>query len=149
MIGDDDQRKLSALLDVLLPGTDGFPSGSAAGVGPRLSSAGVDAELICEVLGEIATAFADWPISERTSAIVALETQRADLFQVFLAAAYRAYYTAPAVLAVISATTGYHHPPQPVGYALPAFDETILEKVKRNPPSWRDAPSPNIEGSKQ
>jgi hypothetical protein len=120
MIDDEDQRTLSALLDVLLPGTDGFPSGSAAGVGPRLSSSGIDVALIRQMLDELTAAFV-----------------------------YRAYYTAPAVLAVISAATGYRHPPQPAGYALPAFDETILEKVKRDPPSWRDAPSPNIEGSRQ
>jgi hypothetical protein len=145
---DQELRKTSALLDTLLPGGEGFPAARETGIDHVMMRQHADADWMRLLLSDLDDGFSDRSSPNRIEIVAALESSRPVQFQQFLAAAYGAYYTTPAVLAAISAKTGYRHPPQPAGYAMPAFDERILEKVRRDPPSWRNAPSANIEGSK-
>ena len=47
-----------------------------------------------------------------------------------------AYYQAPKVVAAFGWPA---RPPQPMGHVLPAFDERLLEPVRRRGPIWRQA----------
>jgi hypothetical protein len=89
--------------------------------------------------------FAALSAEARTDALKAVEAGKADLFDAATVAIYSAYYTRPHVLAAIEAARGYKAgPPQPGGYALPAFDPEILRVPRSRARLWRD---PNTEAS--
>ncbi len=70
-----------------------------------------------------------------------IEITRPGAFEQVVKAAYSAYYTDPAVRDVIARLTGYENrPPQPLGYQLPEFDESLLERVRSRGPIWRPVP---------
>ena len=53
--------------------------------------------------------------------------------------AYVAYYRDARVLQGIELATGYpNRPPQPLGYELEPFDESILAVVRSRGPQYRD-----------
>ena len=120
------------VLDQLLPGGEGFPAASAIGLSdriranPRLSAAW-DA-----VLPHLDGRADDDGLRE-------VEAAHPGLFGAAVVAAYSAYYTAPEVLAVIEAKTGYTaSPPQPEGYRLAAFDPAMLAEPSSRAALWRD-----------
>lgn len=141
-----DEARFLALLDTLVPGTHGFPSASGTGVPARLRQGICEAELSRCALAALDADFCDADAAGRVATVTALERKLGPAFQALLAAVYGAYYTDPAVLADIARRTGYQHPPQPTGYALPAFDATVLDTVRQAAPSWRD-PSVDPKGN--
>ena len=52
-----------------------------------------------------------------------------------LLAVVEEYYDAAAVLLAMGWQV---EPPQPNGHPLPAFDEALVEKVRKRAPMWRD-----------
>jgi hypothetical protein len=130
---------LALMLDALLPGGEGFPPASAIGLADWLDGHPDWAEAAQAVLAALPEGFAQGEPAARAGMLRDVETVDSALFGRMLTGVYSGYYIHPAVRAVIAARTGYPaRPPQPEGYALPAFDPALLETVRRGPRSYRE-----------
>jgi hypothetical protein len=121
---------LTAVLDTLLPGGDGFPSASVADTAPFLIDQlgqSVREEWLLPLLaglegaagGDFAVQFAE----QRTVLLQQLEAAQPLVFIRLQALAYYSYYAQPAVVAAIRALDhDYNQAPQPLGYAMAPFD---------------------------
>jgi len=119
---------LEALADTLLPGGDGWPAASAAGIVPVL------AERILEGAGPGGLALVEaalgvtggaWAGDEaaRIAAVAAFEAREPALFGRVLDAAYYAYYESPLVVAAIQAKgRPYQQTPHQAGFPMRPFD---------------------------
>jgi hypothetical protein len=109
----DHNRALEALLDLLLPGGDGWPGASAAG-----------ATIADDWAAALALALAGMAPELRAAHLATVEQREPEQFQVMLRAAYRAYYTTPSVQAriVALANAGPREASQ-------HFDETLVARV--------------------
>lgn len=124
-------QPLAALLDTLLPGGNAWPPGSSVALA---LSPDIDAAM-SELLSALPASFT----AGDEAVLRDLEAKHPVAFDRVVTEAYTAYYTDPAVRAVIERMTGYEaRAPQPLGYALPPFDEALLDAQKRRPPFWRD-----------
>ena len=132
--------RLSAFIDILLPGSHGFPPASATGTVGRIMAQPSHRLLIDEILVAAGGDFVNVPVPDQISIVSKIEERLSGEFQALLAIVYSEYYSDPAVLQVIAAETGYRHPPQPFGYVMPDFDDSILDTVKKAPSSWRREP---------
>ncbi len=73
---------------------------------------------------------------ERDAVLQGVEASHPRPFQRLLRLTYNAYYTDPSV----RRAHGFEpDPPQPGGYAIPPFDESRLDHIKRRGKLWRDA----------
>ena len=133
----------TALLNTLLPG-DGadWPAAGDLGLAPRMAEMAALApggpEALDWVLGALPADFARHTQDAREDALRALEAAQPDRFGQVVTAAYNAYYTDPRVRDLIARLTGYpNRPPQPEGYALEPFDESLLAAVRARGPIWR------------
>lgn len=128
---------LDQVLDVVIPEGEGFPSARSLDLGTALLS-GPAKEPVEGLLGQLPGDFSTLSGPVRISLLEALERRRPETFATFLLEIYRAYYRAPAVVGVIEDLTGYAaRPPQPLGYALPPFDEAMLAVPMRRPAHYR------------
>lgn len=126
---------LHALLDTLLPGDADWPAAGTLG-----EVAEEVAEVAAPVLATLPSGFAAAGPEAREAALRDIEAAEPAAFEHLVAAAYLAYYTHPAVRAVLERVTGYEaRPPQPLGYELPPFDEALLDTQRRRAPFWREA----------
>lgn len=117
---------LTALLDTLLPGDPDWPSAG--------SLDGMAVEEAAPILAELPADFAAG--DEET--LRAVEAAHPGAFERLVSAVYLAYYTHPTVRAVLERVTGYEaRPPQPMGYELPPFEESLLETQRKRAPFWR------------
>lgn len=122
-------RLVAALVDTLLPGDAGWPSGATVGVQAMLAARlvqerGADAfDTLVEALRPDAAALLAGDEAARVAAVAAWEARDNDLFGFVRDAAYMAYYESPAVVLAINA---HGHPyklvPHVAGYKLPRFD---------------------------
>ena len=136
--------RLRALVDTMLPGGEGFPSASAANVPEWLPGHSRFGPVVAGFLDALPGEFEHMSSSERTDVLSALEADDPQRFNEVVIAVYSAYYNRPGVLRAIESACGYKAvPPQPGGYELPPFDESILAVPKSRPPSWCD---PGEEG---
>ncbi len=124
--------KLAALIDVLLPGDEGFPTGSGtqvqAWMTAKLDRFGAALEIVLAALPD--------PITEAD--VAAVEAAHPAAFATMLTGVYTAYYTDPAVRGTVERATGYSSgPPQPHGYALPPFDPAVVAAPAARARSWR------------
>ncbi|MDJ1018066.1 MAG: hypothetical protein QNJ35_16265 [Paracoccaceae bacterium] len=142
----NDTPKLVALLDTLMPG-DGidWPAAGAHGLADktwemaRLQPDGEQA--ISTMISMLPPGFNDLPEDAREAALREIETDEPAIFGSVVSFAYNAYYTDPEVRDVIERVCGYENrPPQPLGYELPPFDESLLDQVKARGPIWRAVP---------
>lgn len=138
--------KLPALLETLLPG-DGadWPAAGEHGLARRaweLAKGTPDGtEALAIVLEALPEDFSGIAQAVRESTLKTIETTHPEAFEKTVTTAYNAYYTDPAIRDIIERLTGYENrPPQPVGYDLPPFDESLLEQVKARGPIWRPVP---------
>ncbi|HEY8283604.1 MAG TPA: gluconate 2-dehydrogenase subunit 3 family protein [Chloroflexota bacterium] len=121
---------LTAVLDTLLPGGEGFPSASGAGTGVFLLDQigpGARQEWLLPLLtGLDDAAGGDFTVrtaEQRTTLLQQCEAVQPLPFARLLALAYYSYYAQPAVIAVIQALGhDYNQTPQPLGYAMAPFD---------------------------
>ena len=134
---------LIALLDTLLPG-DGvdWPAAGAHGLAARTATLADDVpgggEALADVLGNLPQGFASLPQLRREEFLREIEAQDVVRFDAVVTAAYNAYYTDPDIRDIIERLTGYpNRPPQPEGYVLDPFDESLLDAVKARGPIWR------------
>lgn len=137
---------LADLLDTLLPG-DGkdWPAAGRHGLAVKtqeLASQMPGASKAIEtVLAALPTAFSDFSQDDRERTLRKIEATETEAFDKTVTAAYNAYYTDPGIRDVIERLTGYENrPPQPKGYDLPDFDESLLDQVKARGPIWRPVP---------
>ena len=135
-------RRLRAALTGLLPGNDAWPAAGELGVEERIAElAGLDPDhpaALSTFLDGLPDGFAELAAAGRHDALKAMESDEPDAFGVVMVLAYNAYYTHPEVLAVVSERTGYAaRAPQPEGYELDPFDESLLATVRQREPLWR------------
>jgi len=81
------------------------------------------------------TPFAELNSGERVGILRRVEDATPESFTELVKQTYNAYYTRPDV----QASLGIDGPPQPLGFELPAFDESRLARVRAMGKLWRDA----------
>ena len=81
------------------------------------------------------TPFAELNSAERVGILRKVENDDPEAFSDLVKQTYNAYYTRPDV----QASLGIDGPPQPLGFELPAFDESRLARVQAMGKLWRDA----------
>ena len=129
---------LRELVDVLLPGDGRFPAASDAG------THGMVADRLVAQLGETALdglartveacggPFGSLGAAERQDVVRRFEADHPEQFETLRMIAYLSYYESPAVVrAVRSLGHVYNDAPQPAGYDMAPFDETILFRHRR------------------
>ena len=128
---------LAAILATLLPGDGEWPA--AAGLDLAAAVRGdLDPGQLAALVAALPADFVAGDADAREGRLRAIEAAQPAAFERLVGAAYLAYYTHPAVRAVIERTTGYAaRPPQPLGYALEPFDEALLARQKQRAPFWR------------
>ena len=135
---------IEAVADVMLPGGSGFPRAAETGAVHWLMGQSRFLPSLEALASELPAGFEDG-VSERTKTLKTVEMEAPDIFDAATVAIYSAYYTRPEVLAAIATARGYKAgPPQPGGYALPAFDPSILDVPSSRGRQWRD---PEQEGA--
>lgn len=110
-----DPARLEALVDILLPGDELFPSASSIGVAERLPE-----RLGGVAMAQLAAALPE-PLDE--PAVAGLERAQPELFAQLFRTACLTYYAAREVTGAICASgVDYRTPLQPRGHELPPFD---------------------------
>ena len=78
---------------------------------------------------------------EQINSLKTMELANPDTFETILKACYSAYYTDPEIRRILEQKTGYEaRPPQPLGYEMLPFDESLLEPVRARGQIWRKVP---------
>lgn len=138
-----DHALLTAVLDRLLPSNGELPGAGSLGLGPLLADDPLletMPDAIDRVLGGLPGGFAGLATTDQVAALKAVETAEADAFALLINLVYNAYYIDQRVLAQIESTTGYKaRAPQPHGYEIEPFDESILSTIREREPFWRKA----------
>ena len=130
---------IGAIMDTLLPGGDGFPSASEAGAADWVLTEERLVLPLRALADRVPCDFEAMTPSARAEILTAMEAEFPAAFSDAVVAAYSAYYTRPAVLAVIEAACGYKaRAPQPDGYALSPFDPELLVVPRARAASWRN-----------
>jgi len=130
---------LRAVMDRLVPPIDELPGAGTMGLLPAVEAmAGQHASFHRALVGLLdglaAEGFATLPGSAQDEAIGIFEKAQPVIFNALLEVVYLAYYGDERVHRRIGWRTGAL---QPLGFELPPFDETILDKARRRPPFWR------------
>ncbi len=136
------QAILEVLLQTLLPGNGTWPSASELGlahaVRERVGMAEGHEEALLRVLGALPEGFDASSQAEREETLHPLAGS--DDFGALLLVAYDAYYVQPGVLLLLEERCGYvTRPPQPDGFELAPFDESVLARARGREPFWREA----------
>jgi hypothetical protein len=130
-------------LDRIVPPVDDLP-GAGTLVGDDVERLARETPRYGRVLARVLAAlrertasaggFARIAVHEQDAALRAVQALIPDEFAGFLELVYLAYYQHPRVRQRI----GWHgRPPQPLGYDLSPFDESILDRVRGRQPFWR------------
>ena len=133
-------RVMVAALDRLVPAVDDLPAAGAMGVANDIQRlvTGEDrfGRALAKFIAMLSTGgdFTTLPGDEQDLGISAIEASRPSDFALVLEISYIAYYSRPEVHAHIGWRTG---PLQPLGFELPPFDESVLDRTRRMQPFWR------------
>ena len=132
---------LGAVLDRLLPPVDELAGAGELGLAPTAIDdplLGAAPEAINTVLGALPSTFETLEPRERDALLSATQDREPDAFAILLSVAYNAYYSDPRVLARLDRLTEYKAgAPQPAGYEIEPFDETMLAQIQQREPFWR------------
>ena len=129
-----DHDVLVAVLDRLLP-----PNGDLPGAGGLGLAGQVPDSAAKPILDQLPADFLARDAAGQRDALKAAEAATPAFFHELVRFAYVAYYRDARVLAGIELATGYpNRPPQPLGYEMEPFDESILEVVRSRGPQYRD-----------
>jgi hypothetical protein len=136
---------LPHVLDRLLPAVDELGGAGELGLAARLN----DDPLLIAAPGSIGTVLDALPDGYSTlepaaqsEALRQIERQEPEAFAILISAAYNAYYVDARVLARIERRTAYKAgAPQPGGYDIEPFDESILAQIAERDPLWREVES--------
>lgn len=139
---------LSAVLDLIVPPAADIPGAGELGVGEHVEGvAGLEARtrrLLTEglratdIVGSVAASgrFEDLPEPDQVAVLNQVESERPEFFRMLVQLGYAGYYTNPRLLGAKGLSTS---PPQPGGYKMTPFDESLLEGVRRRGKVYRDA----------
>ena len=138
-----DETRLTAVLDTLLPPHDGLEGAGGLGLAAAVIAGAREAPHLGEpafsALSQVPDGFEALGADEREAQLRAVEAGDGASFGALINLAYNAYYTDPRVLERIERRTGYAaRPPQPGGYELEPFDESVLSQVRKRAPFWRE-----------
>ena len=132
---------LGAVLDRLLPAVDELAGAGALGLAdvaltdPLLAAAPGAVEL---VLGALPASFETLAAAAQDEALRTVQSSEPEPFGILISVAYNAYYSDARVLARIDRLTEYKAgAPQPTGYEIEPFDETLLAQTREREPFWR------------
>jgi hypothetical protein len=144
---------LAAVLDRLVPPHDDLPgAGSLDTSGARngivsflertLAGDAALRRLFLDGLRAIEIAagspFTSLDADQRDTVLRQVEIAEPAFFAALVNHTYRGYYTHPRVLRHLEATHGYaNRPPQPLGHAVPPWDEALLARQRDRVPFWR------------
>ena len=98
--------------------------------------------LSADPLSRAAGGFRALSPEDQDNAIRVIEKNIPADFGTFLEIVYLAYYSQPAVHRRIG---WVGRPPQPEGFDLPPFDESILETVRKREPFWRKTDDQGVQ----
>jgi hypothetical protein len=132
---------LAAVVDILLPGGEGFPPASAVGTAGYMVGQLRPGELdgwLRPALRAIDTLAGDdflgHDAASQAEALRAAESDNRAMFERLLALAYYSYYAQPAVVDAVRALGfPYNNAPQPLGYAMEPFDPGNPEMLPHEP----------------
>ena len=145
---DSDRRNMRAVMDRFIPPVDDLPGAGSMGLLEEVEQMAVRHDRFRSALVKFLDAlsldmsvqasggFMAVPDEVKDEAIREIETALPRLFADVLEVVYLAYYASPRVHERIGWRTG---PLQPQGFSLPAFDEAVLETVRKREPFWRKA----------
>ena len=135
------RERLSAVLDRLLPAVDELGAAGELGLAdvaladPLLEAAPGALE---RVLGALPAGFEQLDGPARDDALRRVEAAWPEEFAILISVAYNAYYSDGRVLARIGRLTAYKAgAPQPGGYEIEPFDESLLARIREREPFWR------------
>ena len=129
-----DQALIAAVLDRIVPANGELPGAGSLGLGTAIKH-----EAAAPVLAVLPAGFAALDAAAQAAALQAVEQASPVVFRELVRQAYIAYYRDSRVLVRIEQSTGYpNRPPQPLGYELEPFDESLLDVVKARAPHYRD-----------
>jgi hypothetical protein len=138
-----DRENMRAAMDRLIPPVDDLPGAGAMGLLEDVERMAIQHDRYARSLRNFLDALSrpgpGFPVlkpEQQDDAIRAIETSAASDFSNVLEAVYLAYYGRPEVHARIGWRTG---PLQPRGFALPPFNESVLDTVRQRKPFWRQA----------
>ena len=145
-INDSDRVTLGEVMDRLIPAVDDLPAAGQMGLGPEVERMASDVLRYANALESVLGAMSADPLSraaggfralspeDQDNAIRVIEKNIPDDFGTFLEIVYLAYYSQSTVHRRIG---WVGRPPQPEGFDLSPFDESILETVRKREPFWR------------
>lgn len=143
------QRELlDAVVDRIIPPDDGVPGAGAVGVAEHVEGiCGVSPQsraLLANGLKAIeatsgrthAKEFGALSEGEKTEVLRQVESQHEEFFAALVRETYSGYYSSPEVLPVKGLPLVA---PQPEGYEIEPFDESLLNGVRKRGKAYRDA----------
>ena len=135
-------KKLTSLLETLLPGNKNWPGASELNLCPtvvsRLCMAEGHTEAIARLLQSLPEEFTDAPAETRERILRPHEST--EDFNTTLLIAYDSYYLHERVRDLLEKRCGYvTRPPQPEGFKLEPFEESRLKNTREREPFWRRA----------
>ena len=137
---------LSSILDRVIPEIGQIPAAGQMEIEPSIVEIAEKAPRLEKALRRVIVAvsldllvcasggFASLSPEEQDTAITKVQEAMPAIFKEFLEICYLAYYKDERVHARINWRSG---PLQPEGFEMPPFDESVLEKVKKLEPFWR------------
>jgi len=142
----DQQKLLSTVIDVIIPASNGSPSASdtdvATHVESSLSTSSATRNLLTSGLQAIEVtsgrayrkSLADLTYEQRESLLSKIESALPEFFNVLIQQTYSGYYTNSNVLR----SKGIHvGAPQPEGFQMEPFQESLLERVRSSGTKYR------------
>ena len=138
-----DSEMISSILDRLIPANDDLPSTGRMGLeGEVLRLAGQQKrfhERFSSALGTFYSTnpnFTSEPAELQDEALVSFEAVHPDAFRILLDISYIVYYKDSRV----NKRLGWENrPPQPEGYPMKPWDESVLKNIRKRKPFWRKA----------
>ena len=137
---------LAEVINRIIPAEDGFPSAGDLGLTSYIDVAVGNSTLLkklfLEGLSQIeieahkskSKDFKDLAPEEKDRLLRGVEQERPEFFRVLVQQTYNGYYTNPTIFPLI----GYEgHPPQPTGYPMKPFDQSLLDNVRKRAPLYR------------
>lgn len=146
MLTEAQRHVVQAVMDRLIPAVDELPGAGTMGLLEEVERLIADHNRYGRALVQFLEALSDVMSSSENRSFPALDGAQQDQtiqkveqalpqdFATVLEVVCLAYYNEPQVHARI----GWHGgAPQPAGFALPPFDEALLDTARQRPPFWR------------
>ena len=142
----DQQKLLATVIDVIIPASNGSPSASDAGVATYVESSASTSPAMRNLLTSGLQAIevtsgrayrnglAGLTYEQRESVLSKVESTSPEFFDVLIQQTYSGYYTNSDVLRAKGIRVGA---PQPEGFQMEPFQESLLERVRSSGTKYR------------